>query len=97
VLLCWHCHQPPPPHNPPQLEAYHKPLKVLPRAQELWQYWHTFSDTHCMHGPNCTRRRAGLDCDFGSRNQRVQMISGAVLPIWKVSGREGRSQAWMQR
>lgn len=71
-------------------------MKVLEKCQTTWQYWHEFSGTHCMHGPNCQRRKQGQECHWGGRHAEVQMISGAVLPIWKVGWVSGgdRFEVW---
>jgi hypothetical protein len=67
-----------------QIQEYWKPLKNLSRAEAVWKYWHEWSNKACMHGPNCSKRKTGEACHWGWRHAEVQMISGAVLPIWKV-------------
>lgn len=75
-----------------QIQDYWKPLKNLERAQEVWTYWFDHAKAGCMHGPSCARRTEGRECHWGGRQADVQMISGAVLPLWKVGGldAEGR-------
>lgn len=73
-----------------QIQEYWKPMKNLQRAEAVWSHWYEWSDTHCMHGPNCSRRKEGILCKWGGRHSEVQMISGAVLPLWKV-----RLPAWL--
>jgi hypothetical protein len=73
-----------------QIQEYWKPMKNLQRAEAVWTHWYEWSDAHCMHGPNCARRKEGIDCKWGGRHSEVQMISGAVLPLWKV-----RLPAWL--
>jgi hypothetical protein len=62
----------------------HRPLKSLERAQMLWGFWYQHTEAGCMHGPACARRSRGQECTFGGRKHELSMISGAVLPIWKV-------------
>lgn len=76
----------------PQLVEYWKPLRNLERAQTIWDYWFAYSEQHCMHGPKCAQRKLGKDCKWGGRQSSVQMISGAVLPIWKVREGKGRER-----
>lgn len=67
-----------------QIQDYWKPIKNLQRAEAIWTHWFDWADEHCMHGPNCAARKRGEHCRWGGRHTEVQMISGAVLPIWKV-------------
>jgi hypothetical protein len=64
----------------------HRPLKNLERAEALWAFWYSHTEAGCMHGPACARRSRGQECNFGGRKHELNMISGAVLPIWKVRG-----------
>lgn len=77
-------------HTHTQIQDYWKPLKNLERAQEVWTYWFDHAKAGCMHGPSCARRADGKECHWGGRQADVQMISGAVLPLWKVGAAEAR-------
>lgn len=54
------------------------------QALKYWEFWYTYSATSCLHGKNCARRKQGWECDFGCRHKRKHIITGAILPIWKV-------------
>ncbi|KAF8055385.1 FGT1 [Scenedesmus sp. PABB004] len=65
------------------LQTY-KPQRDDARAKEVWDFWYTHTEEGCMHGTSCAKRARGEPCNFGGRKHNVNMVSGAVLPIWKV-------------
>jgi len=52
-------------------------------VKELWEFWYQFYANSCDHGAKCKTRAAGYTCTRGMRAERVCLITGAVLPVWK--------------
>lgn len=88
-----HATNTPPPPPPLQLLEWYKPVRDLAAAEQLWDYWYKWTDKGCMHGPACSRVARGEPCEWGGRHDDLSLISGAVLPIWKVRERAGRRAA----
>ncbi|BDA48430.1 probable protein strawberry notch homolog 1 [Coccomyxa sp. Obi] len=53
-------------------------------AEKDWKFWYNYTEKHCTHGNNCAVLRRGDKCSYGMRIQKTELITGAVLPIWKV-------------
>jgi hypothetical protein len=53
------------------------------RAQYLWDFWYSHTQRSCIHGDRCGRRRAGMSCYVGMREE-LYIVEGALLPIWKT-------------
>ncbi|CAL8463694.1 g3228 [Coccomyxa elongata] len=53
-------------------------------AEKDWKFWYNYTEKHCTHGNNCAVLRRGDNCTYGMRIQKTELITGAVLPIWKV-------------
>ncbi|KAL6746816.1 hypothetical protein V8C86DRAFT_2930794 [Haematococcus lacustris] len=64
-----------------QLQDKYRLVKTDAEAKAAWQAWYDALETGCMHGPNCASRKAGYQCDMGSRIYRKHIICGAILPI----------------
>lgn len=52
------------------------------QAKPRWEFWHKFTETHCMHGKECSRKKQGGACLHGTRFQFVTLVTGAILPVW---------------
>lgn len=77
---CLHHPQPQPlPPNTP------RPLKSEDEARQHWQFWHGYLSTpgNCVHAVKCAVKARGGTCVAGNSNEERQIISGAILPVYK--------------
>jgi len=76
------------------LKEHYRPAKNADEAQRLWQFWHGFLSTpgNCVHASKCAVKAKGGTCAIGNSNEEKQIITGALLPVYKVWSRsEGGS------
>ena len=52
--------------------------------QKDWNIWFDDSLNECTHGPGCSALKRGDTCTVGRRIEREYLLTGAILPVWKV-------------
>lgn len=68
-------------------ERFRKVSPTAPKTKEHWNIIYTMSEHSCMHKiwyNKCSRSTKALQCDFGQRNIRNNILSGNILTIWNV-------------
>lgn len=65
------------------LETTHKKVSNE-QARAIWCFWHAYLLDGCTHGRNCSARKAGRTCGYGSRIHWIRVLTGAVLCVWKA-------------
>ena len=61
-------------------------MRTEEEAQRLWQFWVGYLTTpgNCVHGAVCAAKKRGDPCTAGNASEVREVISGALLPVYKV-------------
>ncbi|KIY95114.1 putative Protein strawberry notch [Monoraphidium neglectum] len=64
------------------------PARNEEEARRHWQFWHGFLSTpgNCVHASKCAAKRRGFECTAGNSNETREVITGALLPVYKGRG-----------
>ncbi len=64
----------------------HRPARNDEEARKHWQYWHGYLSTpgNCIHAVKCAAKARGGTCTIGNSMEYKQVITGALLPVYKV-------------
>ncbi|GAU25309.1 hypothetical protein TSUD_274160 [Trifolium subterraneum] len=62
-----------------ELTRKYSKVSSLKEAKIGWEDDYEASSKQCMHGPYC---KFGKSCSAGSRLQEVNVLGGAILPVW---------------
>jgi len=65
-------------------------------VRPLWDFWYDFYTTRCTHGDRCAQRKNGFECTVGMRKTVENMITGAVLPVWRCVNEVHRKENKMR-
>ncbi|XP_072081067.1 protein FORGETTER 1 [Arachis hypogaea] len=64
-----------------ELKRKYKKVSCLKNAQKGWEVEYNVSSKQCMHGPKC---KLGNFCTVGRSRQEVNILGGAILPLWRA-------------
>jgi hypothetical protein len=76
----------PPPARPPARAPACSPVRNEAEGRRVWQFWQGYLSTpgNCIHGTKCAAKARGGPCVIGNALESRAIISGALLPVYKV-------------